>query len=626
MRTISLRSICRSKKTTHHAAQKIFATLSAIVMLCLWQTSFAAISSKPTTWPGGRWKPDDQQYGMAVQKGIPIKMSDGTTLFADIGYPTDKKTGQRAAGTFPVLLTQDPYDIPFTNISAFKPENFYVSRGYIFVVAQVRGTGATEGPNGSLVPNELFSAREAIDGTELVDWAAHTLEGSNGTIGLIGCSFLGISQIFTAAAVGPNSPVKAMVPACAGIGYELFFPGGIGSGILPLFTSDGIGLILGLRNSAVSSEVQAALGEQFNEGGDAAYNRDHWQQRNTSRVAPQVVSNGIPALLWTGWNSMELDYAFALYSIFQNSAAGQPPFGPMAMNQPATGRYQIVVGPGSHGIGPDRTLMLEWFDHWLKGQDTGIDKTTTPMHLYEMQSQRWVNASHMPAVDTYTSFYIGANGELTTTAPATGQETIRWAPLTESGGTLTYTSAPLQQAKTIAGPIAATVWSSSTNTNMQLVASLYDVDALGAAKRISFGGLIGSMREQGENSWLDANNAVISPDHPFLDDEYLTPNQVQQFDIKLYPTVWALAAGHSLRLVISTQADARDCKATSIITGLSAPCVYSIPQQSTLPGGVYTVQRGGNTATAINVPLLDSAALPTARGFSRPLDWGPTSN
>jgi predicted acyl esterase len=626
MKIINKCSPCRNKKNPRQAGRKILAMLSAVVMLCLGQSSIAAISSSPTSWPGGRWVPDDQQYGMVVEKSVPLVMSDGVTLYADIGYPADKKTGERAAGTFPVLLTQNPYDIPFTNLSAFKPDSLFVSRGYIYAVVQVRGTGRTEGPNGSHIANELFSAREAVDGTELVDWAAYKLGGSNGTVGLIGCSFLGISQIFTAAAVGPNSPVKAMVPACAGIGYELFFPGGIGSGILPLFTSNGIGLILGLRNFNESLAFQASKGKEFSEGGDAAYNRDHWQTRNTSRVAPQVVNNDIPALLWSGWNAMELDYAFALYSIFQNVAAGRPPFGPMTTNQAVTGRYQIVLGAGSHGIGPDRTLMLEWFDHWLKGQDTGIDRTSTPMHLFEMQSRRWVNASRMPAVETYTPFYIGADGALTTAAASSGQDTIRWAPLSENGSTLTYTSAPMQQAKTIAGPIAATVWSSSTNTNMQLVATLYDVDTLGATKRISFGGLIGSMRAEGENSWLDASNAMIRPDHPFTDDEYLTPNQTERFDIKLYPTVWALRAGHSLRLVISTQADSRDCQPTSIITGLSAPCVYSLPQQNTLPGGVYTVQRGGDKATVINVPLVDSASIPTARGINRPMDWGPTSD
>ena len=58
-------------------------------------------------------------------------------------------------------------------------------------------------------------------------WAAKELSGSNGIIGLDGCSFLGIDQIFTAAALGPNSPVKEILPACASNNYNTYFAGGI---------------------------------------------------------------------------------------------------------------------------------------------------------------------------------------------------------------------------------------------------------------------------------------------------------------------------------------------------------------------------------------------------------------
>jgi predicted acyl esterase len=626
-----------SHRRIRHAGWKKWPVLlgAAVAALCASQPSLATISPTPTTWPGGRWTPDDEQYDMTVVKKIPIAMSDGATLYADVGYPADKKTGKRVAGTFPVLLLQDPYDIPLTNNSAFKPSKFMVSRGYIYAVAQVRGTGRTTGPNGSRVPNELFSPRQAQDGAELVDWAAHKLDGSNGNVGLTGCSFLGESQIFTAAAAGPNSPIKAMVPSCIGVGYEIFFPGGIESGIDPLFSATAAELISGRTNFRQNVAQQKSIGEQFTEGGDAAYNRDYWQVRSTSNAGPQAAQKDIPTLLWSGWEAMELNYAVALYSIFQNTAAGRPPYGPMAANQSATGRYQIIVGPGAHGQGLDETLMLEWFDTWLKGQDTGIDKTTTPMHLYEMQSGRWVNAAQIPFVNAYTPFYIGASGALSTTAPsATGQDTVQWAAPSASGSTLTYTSAPLQQAKTIAGPIAASVWASSSNTNMELVASLYDVDAKGTATRISFGALIGSMKALDDNSWLDANGLMVLPDHPFTNDTYLTPGTVERFDIKLYPTVWALSAGHSLRLVISTQADPNDCKVTSLVTGQSGACVNTNPQLNTLPGGVYTIQRGGSMATVVNVPLLDPSSLLTARSSTddtsrrqtQPMDWGPGSD
>jgi hypothetical protein len=128
---------------------------------------------------------------------------------------------------------------------------------------------------------------------------------------------------------------------------------------------------------------------------------------------------------------------------------------------------------------------------------------------------------------------------------------------------------------------------------------------------------------------------MVLPDHPFTNDVYLTPNTVERFDIKLHQTVWALQAGHSLRLVISTQGDPnKECKLTGLVMGPSFACLNTAPQKSTLPGGVYTVLRGGNMATMINVPLLDPASLPTARSSTddtsryqtQPMDWGPTSN
>lgn len=85
--------------------------------------SAGASSSATTPWPGGTWQPDPAKYGMTVVQNVPLRMSDGVTLIANIGYPTDPSTGTRATGTFPVLLTQDPYP------AEDQPNSFYVSRG-----------------------------------------------------------------------------------------------------------------------------------------------------------------------------------------------------------------------------------------------------------------------------------------------------------------------------------------------------------------------------------------------------------------------------------------------------------------------------------------------------------------
>ena len=107
-----------------------------------------------------------------------------------------------------------------------RPDDYYVERGYIFVAEDVRGT--TNRTTATVdASSAFFGPRNAQDGVDTVNYLAHGLPGSNGEIGLVGCSFLGISELFTAALLGPGSPVKAMVPACAGMDYNLFFSGGI---------------------------------------------------------------------------------------------------------------------------------------------------------------------------------------------------------------------------------------------------------------------------------------------------------------------------------------------------------------------------------------------------------------
>ncbi|MBU0995324.1 MAG: hypothetical protein KJ737_22740 [Proteobacteria bacterium] len=596
--------------------------LSAFVMGCF--------DDGPSSWPGGRWYPGEPQYGMAIEKNVPIVMDDGATLYANIGYPADLETGKRAEGTFPVLLTQNQYCIPGTNESIYPLNQFLVSHGYIYVVAQVRGTGYTTGPDGDTLANDMFSERQAEDGVQLVDWVAHELDGSNGVVGLDGLSFLGISQIFTAAKLGPDSPVKAMVPASAGHSYNLYFSGGIMTSLEDIAKIPPANIILGVKNFFANAKWQTWLNEQYYEGKEEAYNGDYWQKKTTSNMAEQVVASGIPALLWTGWNATEMADALELYSALQNAAAGLPPLGPMALDQPATGRYQIIVGSWIHGFGIDQTLILEWYDHWLKGQDTGIDETSTPMHLYEMKGDRWINMSHVPFTDTYTPFYIEAEGKLNRNIPGEGQDSIRWANPDEENSMLFYTSAPLEQPKTIAGTITTTVWASSSNTNMELIAVLYDVDPDGKEKEITHGALLGSLRAvSDEGSWYDTNDIMIQARHLFLSDDYLTPDKTERFDINLYPTLWKVGAGHSLRLEISTMAGSDRCNVLEVLD-VAWPCVLSKSQEETLPGGVYTIFQGGTTATRINIPFVNPSSLatiysdktPTSSGFSMPLDWG----
>ena len=105
------------------------------------------------------------------------------------------------------------------------PMPYFVKRGYIDVVAEVRGTGNSHGTF------DLLNPIQGRDGAELVRWAAK-LPHSNGRVGLYGPSYMGLDQYMTAAALPRRSPLKALFPIVAGNDTyrDVVFMGGIPDG------------------------------------------------------------------------------------------------------------------------------------------------------------------------------------------------------------------------------------------------------------------------------------------------------------------------------------------------------------------------------------------------------------
>ena len=586
----------------------------------------ASIRAADTPWPGGSWQPDPVRYGMTTVHNVPLKMDDGVTLLANVGYPSDVSTGNRVSGTFPVLLTQDPY-----SGAAQLPNSYYVTRGYINAVVEVRGTGDTYGPGGSQVASSFFGPRQTKDSVALVHWAAHKLSGSNGVVGLDGCSFLGIDQIFTAAAVGPQSPVKEILPACAANSYDNYFAGGIPSQVAGLFDSPLAQSLDGTKNEPLNNAANDALEHQFVSGGPAAYNGKFWQERTTYNVAPQIVKNGIPALLWSGWYPTDGPGSLIEYAIFQNAYAHRAPFGPMDPDQSTTGRYQIVVGPWMHGQGLDDAIQLEWYDTWLKGEHTGITNTSTPMHLYDLQAGQWANAKTYPLTGDYTAYRLGDGGSLSTSLQGSGSSRILWGQPVAGKTSISFDAPSFRRQVTIGGPIAATIYARSSNRNLELIGTLFDVEPDGKSTQLATGTVLGSLRAVDRTqSWYDKKQLMVLPDHPDTADRYAAAGTLQRYDIGLTPTLYSVPAGDHLQFVLTTQAPTSDC--ASLLSALTTPlpCILSTPQKKTVPGGVYQIVWSPTSPSSLNVPILGSGDVnettsrvtSTSSGETEPINWG----
>jgi len=611
--------------------------------------------------PAAAWTPEAAKYGVGELKNQSVTMSDGTVLSANVYYPTDPTSGQEASGSFPVILTQTPYgkddgDLAGASSSSLAElageSDYLIERGYIQVVADVRGTGGSEGEWG------LFDPVQGTDGATLVKWAA-ALPHSDGDVGLLGASYLGIDQFATAADAGPTH-VKAMFPIIAGndlyrdtafaggfpdIEFDAFYLGLTGSLNTLLPASEGNNDLVTAETDHIHdlADFDAQLLANVETGGDEAYDESYWSARNPVNEIAQIVKDKIPAFLVGGWYDLFQRGELLNYSSFQNAWDNRPLLAPMAPNQPVTPDYQLIQGPWYHvtaGTGLDYHgldmdgVELAWFDHWLKGIDTGITDTTTPLHLEDLATGKYEDVSRYPLNQASpTTYYLHPSSDLSLAKPPTsssadeliwdGSEipcttsTEQWAaglgvfalsyfgikdPCTQNSspsqlgpGTQSYTTAPFKQATTLAGPIGATLYATSTTSDTEWVVQVSDVAPDGSATPLTSGLLEGNQRALDSSmSWYASDGQPLLPYHPYTSAAQtpVSPGQVTKYEVEVFPTYDTLQPGHRLRITIAT-----------------SDFPHALPEATQLPdltGGVYQLEHTATYPSSVELPLISA--------------------
>lgn len=580
------------------------------------QTTVPTVSS--VEYPGGQgWHVPTERYGVVIVDNVKIPMDDGVELVATIAYPADLQTGKRAEGRFPVLIEHMPYAhfaVPLT------VNSFFAKHGYISVFVRARGTGASGGEV------QFLSPREGRDGANLIQWAAK-IDGADGNVAIHGCSWPGAIALTDTAYAGKNSPLKAVLASCSGMENmprQSWLNGGMPT--MSFWQFKGLGTQLVGDTPAVRRFFQTFT-QNVISGRDAAYQGKYWGERGTAALAEKIVANNIPVLLNAGWRDVVETGAVRAYLALQNAYAKRPVFAPMTAAQPVSPRWQLVMGGWEHGQGMDMGLHLQWLDTWVKGRNTGLQHTQTPLHAFEMGSNRWVNLKGYPQTDSATVWYLSANGNLTTDKARQGRATLRYAQPSDVDGKLSYTTNVLKDGATLSGAMTATIYAKSSNRNMVLIPRLYDVAPDGSEQLISRGALVGSQRAlDNARTWRDSDGNVTWAWQAFKHDSYLTPDKTYRFDIALAPRQWGVQPGHRLRFELSSQTPADLCPADKLPPkNDSEPCLLTKPQQQTVPGGVYTVLYGGNTPSAVNLPQLAYQAQPAVRAGRLALPWNENS-
>jgi len=360
----------------------------AVLVAVFTVTTAGAHGRVPATnvW-GGTWRPYPPTYHVGKPVALRIPMPDGVQLAGEAQYPTVRKTGLRAPGRFPVILELTPY--PF--IHDQKP-SLFPKYGYIAVQVNERGTWESGGQRRNYAP------QEGRDGAAVVRWLATHLPQSDGRVGMTGCSSPGKSQLLTAEYIGANSALKAIAPESAPQegGTEDTLREAILVNGVPGPTSLLVGAgMVGLEGGSRPVPQYFEMAANWQSGGSWAYDRPS-TYGSVRYPARKIVQNRIPALLWSGTKDIVPNGTMSMYAALQNAFRGRNWRLPMAPHQRPTGRYQVVMNDQLHCVHHDFTLLLRWYDTWVKGEHTGLGKTTTPIHFIEQPSGRWINAGRYP--------------------------------------------------------------------------------------------------------------------------------------------------------------------------------------------------------------------------------------
>jgi putative CocE/NonD family hydrolase len=531
--------------------------------------------------------------GLVIEKNVMVPMGDGVRLATDVYRP-------EGGGPFPVVLQLMPYNKELPGLLNFSFDVLRAAQsGYAVVVQDNRGRFASEGDF-----NPFFN--DASDGADTVAWAA-AQPWSTGQVGMAGASYFGATQWLTASAAPPA--LKAIAPfvttdqyyeswAYQGGAFQLGFNlhwtlSSLALGELQRragageATLEDLGALIAAVDDNEALYWRLPLHNPPELRGLASY-YDDWLEHPSydefwKACAPRESYARItaPALNMGGWYDLFLKGTIANYLGMKQHGGSDD----------ARSLQRLVIGPWAHGplAGwfPERSygtmsgtdaaditgMQLRWFDHLLKGEDNGL-RDEKPVRIFVMGANVWRDEEDWPLPDTqFVDYFLDSGGRANT---ASGDGVLS----TQSGGTdghdrylydprdpvpttggasflpglfiganagprdqrtveqrhdvLCYSTEPLQTPLEVTGPVEAVVYVSSSVVDTDFTAKLVDVWPDGRAESVADGIIRARYRE--------------SLSEPSLMD----PGQVYELRIDLVATSNLFAAGHRVRLEISS--------------------------------------------------------------------------
>lgn len=459
-------------------------------------------------------------------------MRDGVRLFLAVYTPKD------SSKTYPIWMMRTPYSVAPYGVDNYRwslgPSESFAREGYIFAYCDVRGRGKSEGTFVHVrpfIPDKRSPSQvdEASDTYDTIEFLLKTIPNHNGRVGISGTSYPGFYA--TMAALSGHPALKAVSPQAPvtewfigddfrhngtfflahAFGFFSFFgrprpgenevPG-------PRFdygTPDGYDFFL--RMGSLDDADRKFFKGQIEWWRDIVSHdtyTDFWKSRD-----PLPYLKDLQAAMMTvgGWFDAE-----DVYGPLHTYAA-------ISKQSPGTANT-LVEGPWSHGqwnggaadhLGDvyfgQKTgdffrehIEFPFFQHYLKDKDEKLPDA----YVFETGRNEWHKLDAWPPKNAVKkTFYFQANGKLAAEHPtASGEEFdeyvsdpakpvphISWTSTAMTYDYMTadqrfaarrtdvlvYQTDPLDADLTIAGPITASLYVSTSGTDSDWVVKLIDV-------------------------------------------------------------------------------------------------------------------------------------------------------
>ncbi|WP_327255541.1 CocE/NonD family hydrolase [Streptomyces sp. NBC_01244] len=515
-----------------------------------------------------------------------VTMRDGVRIAVDVFRP--KRDGEVVTTPLPAIWCHDRYHrsdivdgIPRTKLDTRPWLREVLKQGYVIAAADSRGSGASTGSRG-----QEFSPEETRDAYEITEWLA-AQEWCSGNIGMFGESYLGITQ-FLAAGTAPPS-LKAIFPQVALFDlYSFLYPGGIlrhdfihnwGTRVRALDTQleaapvqdDDDAVREAVAGHQVNADVFArALTLPFRDSRSPEDDGLPFERQSPASAVAAVRESPVAIYQLAGWHDIWVRDAFQWHANLG-------------------GPRKLIVGDWSHDgrEGADlATEHLRWFDHWLKGIDTGV--MDEPSIRYYRRSaapgEQWRGTEQWPPAEVRTErLYFAAgddeplasvnDGALTTAEPsrlggmdefvvdytASSGTATRWTngyggpfgypPMTANdANALTYTTPPLTQALEVTGHPVIRLWVTSTHPDGDFFVYLEDVAPDGESHYVTEGVVRASHRALGTAPY---DNLGL-PYFPSAEaDCHDLPEEPTALTVDLHPISHVFGPGHRLRIAVT---------------------------------------------------------------------------